>query len=119
MPGVWHWKHLLSSVSFPGASGKPIAFGDCWASAACDRSRAARKAMPASTLERKEFPSYVLRNQSHDDPGKKPRERQPDDDCKRSHDLPHEIELSSEIRGRLLWHRRKPTRHDKRHGKTG
>src|SRR5438132_13892989 len=23
MPALWHWKHLLNSTSFPGASGEP------------------------------------------------------------------------------------------------
>src|SRR6185503_20018135 len=33
MPGLWHWKHLLSRVSLPGASGNPGAWGFCCAGA--------------------------------------------------------------------------------------
>src|SRR6266850_4271521 len=45
MPALWHWKHLASSVSLPGASGNPGAFGCCCcASAARDRSNAPSRA---------------------------------------------------------------------------
>src|SRR5216117_2818747 len=40
MPALWHWKHLASSVSLPGASGNPGAFGLSCAHAARDRSNA-------------------------------------------------------------------------------
>src|SRR6266446_5571370 len=43
-PALWHWKHLLSSVSLPGASGNPGACGFCCASAARDRSNAPSRA---------------------------------------------------------------------------
>src|SRR5438105_14922228 len=33
MFGPWHWKHLESSTSLPGASGNPAALGFCCASA--------------------------------------------------------------------------------------
>src|SRR2546425_7145557 len=45
MPALWHWKHLASSVSLPGASGNPGACGFCCcASAARDRSNALSRA---------------------------------------------------------------------------
>src|SRR2546426_12701446 len=45
MPALWHWKHLVSSVSLPGASGNPGACGfSCCASAARDRSNALSRA---------------------------------------------------------------------------
>src|SRR6266705_5659461 len=40
MPAPWHWKHLASSVSLPGASGNPGAFGLSCAHAGRDRSNA-------------------------------------------------------------------------------
>src|SRR5712691_6150917 len=41
MPALWHWKHLASSVSLPGASGNPGACSFCCcANAARDRSNA-------------------------------------------------------------------------------
>src|SRR5438552_2486125 len=40
MPALWHWKHLASSVSLPGASGNPGAFGLSCANAGRDRSNA-------------------------------------------------------------------------------
>src|SRR5258707_11707957 len=43
MFGLWHWKHLLTSTSLPGASGKPGGALRC-ASAGCEASRAASKA---------------------------------------------------------------------------
>src|SRR5256885_1806472 len=44
MPALWHWKHLASSVSLPGASGNPGAFGLSCANAARDRSNAPSRA---------------------------------------------------------------------------
>src|SRR6267378_1698329 len=45
MAALWHWKHLASSVSLPGASGNPGAFGCCCcANAARDRSNAPSRA---------------------------------------------------------------------------
>src|SRR5207302_2293326 len=48
MPALWHWKHLASSVSLPGASGNPGACGfGCCANAARDRSSAPSRASRA------------------------------------------------------------------------
>src|SRR2546430_13501146 len=44
MPALWHWKHLASSVSLPGASGNPGAFGLSCAHAGRDRSNAPSRA---------------------------------------------------------------------------
>src|SRR2546430_953793 len=44
MPALWHWKHLASSVSLPGASGNPGAFGLSCAHAGRDRSNALSRA---------------------------------------------------------------------------
>src|SRR6267378_1671636 len=45
MAALWHWKHLASSVSFPGASGNPGACGFCCcANAARDTSNAPSRA---------------------------------------------------------------------------
>src|ERR1700752_4168888 len=44
MPALWHWKHLASSVSLPGASGNPGAFGLSCAHAGRGRSNAPSRA---------------------------------------------------------------------------
>src|SRR5256885_2122615 len=49
MPALWHWKHLASNVSLPGASGNPGAFGLSCAHAARDRSNAPSRA--STTLD--------------------------------------------------------------------
>jgi len=50
MPGPWHWKHFVTSVSFPGASGNPGGLGFCCAIALVDTKSATIKEMVTVTI---------------------------------------------------------------------
>ena len=50
MPGLWHWKHFATSVSFPGASGNPGGLGFCCATAFEDTKRTTIKEMVTVTI---------------------------------------------------------------------
>src|SRR5439155_9427843 len=60
MPALWHWKHLASSVSLPGASGNPGAFGLSCAHAERDRSNAPSSANPTLYYRNKVVFTHAL-----------------------------------------------------------